>query len=77
MPDGDQGAPVPELVLDHGGGAVRDVLSALQAASLTIDELAARCGRPVAKVAAAVSDLEVEGLARRVEGGRYRLLPGS
>ena len=68
------GAPVPALVLDHGGGAVRDVLRALQAASLTIDELAGRCGLPVAKVAAAVSDLEVEGLARRVEGGRYRLL---
>ena len=62
------------LVLDHGGGAVRDVLKALQAASLTIDELAARCDLPVAKAAAAVSDLEVEGLARRVEGGRYRLL---
>ena len=75
--DGDEGAPVPGLVLDHGGAAVRDVLGELQAASLTIDELAARCGRPVAKVAAAVSDLEVEGLARRVEGGRYRLLPGS
>jgi DNA processing protein len=75
--DGDEGAPVPGLVLDHGGAAVRDVLGELQAASLTIDELAARCGRPVAKVAAAVSDLEVEGLARRVEGGRYRLLPGN
>lgn len=74
---GGEGAPVPGLVLDHGGAAVRDVLGELQAASLTIDELAARCGRPVAKVAAAVSDLEVEGLARRVEGGRYRLLPGS
>ena len=63
-------------MLDHGGGAVRDVLRALQAASLTIDELAARCELPVAKAAAAVSDLEVEGLARRVEGGRYRLLRG-
>ncbi len=75
--NGDERAPLPDLVLDHGGAAVRDVLSALQTASLTIDELAAHCGRPVAKVAAAVSDLEVEGLARRVEGGRYRLLPGS
>ena len=57
-------------------GAVRDVLRALQAASLTIDELSGRCSLPVSKVAAAVSDLEVEGLARRVEGGRYRLLRG-
>jgi DNA processing protein len=65
---------LPALVLDHGGAAVRDVLVALQAASLTVDELAGRCGLPAAKVAAAVSDLEVEGLARRVEGGRYRLL---
>lgn len=65
---------LPALVLDHGGGAVRDVLTALQAAALTIDELAARCALPVAKAAVAVSDLEVEGLARRVEGGRYRLL---
>ena len=72
--DGELGRVLPALVLDHGGGAVRDVLTALQAASLTIDELAARCGLPVAKAAAAVSDLEVEGLARRVEGGRYRLL---
>ena len=72
--DGERGEVLPALVLDHGGGAVRDVLTALQAASLTIDELAARCGLPVAKAAAAVSDLEVEGLARRVEGGRYRLL---
>ena len=53
---------------------MRDVLAALQAASLTIDELAGRCDLPVAKAAAAVSDLEVEGLARRVDGGRYRLL---
>jgi DNA processing protein len=70
------GDALPFLILDHGGGSVRDVLQALQAASLTIDELAARCALPVAKVAAAVSDLEVEGLARRVEGGRYRLLRG-
>jgi DNA processing protein len=65
---------LPALVLDHGGAAVRDILHELAAASLTIDQLAGRCGLPVAKVAAAVSDLEVEGLARRVEGGRYRLL---
>jgi DNA processing protein len=68
--------PLPLLVLDHGGAAVRDVLHELAAASLTIDQLAGRCRLPVAKVAAAVSDLEVEGLARRVEGGRYRLLRG-
>lgn len=67
---------LPALVLDHGGAAVRDVLNELAAASLTIDQLAGRCNLPVAKVAAAVSDLEVEGLARRVEGGRYRLLRG-
>jgi DNA processing protein len=66
----------PLLVLDHGGGAVRDVLQALQDASLTIDELSRRCELPAAKAAAAVSDLEVEGLARRVDGGRYRLLRG-
>jgi DNA processing protein len=73
-PDGAATKLPPALVLDHGGGAVRDVLTALQAASLTIDELATRCDLPVAKAAAAVSDLEVEGLARRVDGGRYRLL---
>ena len=67
---------LPALVLDHGGAAVRDVLHELSAAALTIDQLAGRCKLPVAKVAAAVSDLEVEGLARRVEGGRYRLLRG-
>jgi predicted Rossmann fold nucleotide-binding protein DprA/Smf involved in DNA uptake len=55
---------------------VRDVLHQLESASLTIDQLAGRCALPVAKVAAAVSDLEVEGLARRVDGGRYRLLRG-
>ncbi len=65
---------LPALVLDHGGGAVRDVLRALQMASFTIDELSVRCSLPASKVAAAVSDLEVEGLARRVDGGRYRLL---
>jgi DNA processing protein len=74
----DASGPVatPALVLDHGGAAVRDVLHELARASLTIDQLARRCGLPVRKVAAAVSDLEVEGLARRVEGGRYRLLRG-
>jgi DNA processing protein len=72
--EGPAGAPLPALILDHGSACVRDVLAALQEASLTIDELGARCGLPVAKVAATVSDLEVEGLARRVEGGRYRLL---
>jgi DNA processing protein len=73
-PDGAAARQSPAFVLDHGGAAVRDVLAALQAASLTIDELAARCDLPVARGAAAVSDLEVEGLARRVDGGRYRLL---
>ena len=70
-------APAPAgltLVLDHGGGAIRDVLHALGAAALTVDELSRRCRLPAAKVAAAVSELEVEGLARRVEGGRYRLI---
>ena len=62
------------LVLDHGGGAIRDVLHALGAAALTVDELSRRCRLPAPKVAAAVSELEVEGLARRVEGGRYRLI---
>ena len=76
IPPGDAREEFQALVLDHGGGAVRDVLRALQTASLTIDQLAAWCGLPVAKAAAAVSDLEVEGLARRVEGGRYRLLRG-
>lgn len=64
---------MPFLVPDHGGAAVRDVLRALQDTSLTVDELARRCGLPAAKAAAAVSDLEIEGLARRVDGGRYRL----
>ncbi len=62
------------FVLDHGGGAIRDVLHALGTAALTVDELARRCRLPAPKVAAAVSELEVEGLARRVEGGRYRLI---
>jgi DNA processing protein len=73
---GAESSSLPTLVLDHGGAAVRDVLRQLESASLTIDQLAGRCALPVAKVAAAVSDLEVEGLARRVEGGRYRLLRG-
>ncbi len=64
----------PIVVLDHGGAAIRDVLGALSEASFTIDQLAARCGLTVAKAASAVSDLEVEGLARRAEGGRYRLM---
>ena len=64
----------PVVVLDHGGAAIRDVLGALSEAAFTIDQLAARCGLTVAKAAPAVSDLEVEGLARRVEGGRYRLV---
>jgi DNA processing protein len=66
--------PLPVYVLDHGGAAIRDVLEALSEASLTIDQLAGRCGLTVPKAASAVSDLEIEGLARRVEGGRYRLL---
>jgi DNA processing protein len=71
---GDGHRLVPELVLDHGGAAVRDVLHALAEASFTIDQLAGRCGISVAKAASAVSDLEVEGLARRSEGGRYSLI---
>jgi DNA processing protein len=66
--------PLPVYVLDHGGAAVRDVLEALRTEPLTVDQLAGRCGLTVAKAASAVSDLEIEGLARRVEGGRYRLL---
>ena len=71
---GDAAGESPVVVLDHGGAAIRDVLGALSEASFTIDQLAARCGLTVAKAASAVSDLEVEGLARRVEGGRYRLM---
>jgi DNA processing protein len=70
---GDERPEPPVTVLDHGGAAIRDVLAALHDASFTIDQLAARCGLSVAKAASAVSDLEVEGLARRVEGGTYRL----
>ena len=70
---GSRAGETPILVPDHGAAAARDVLQALQDASLTIDELARRCELPVAKAAAAVSDLEIEGLARRVDGGRYRL----
>ena len=74
--DGREGAAGEStvVVLDHGGAAIRDVLGALSEAAFTIDQLAARCGLTVAKAASAVSDLEVEGLARRVEGGRYRLM---
>ena len=71
---GSRAGETPLLVPDHGAAAARDVLRALQDASLTIDELARRCGLSAAKAAAAVSDLEIEGLARRVEGGRYHLL---
>jgi DNA processing protein len=72
--DGRRASGTPPLVvLDHGGAAVRDVLDALAEASFTIDQLAVRCGLTIAKTASAVSDLEVEGLARRVEGGMYRL----
>jgi DNA processing protein len=67
-------ATLSVYVLDHGGAAIRDVLAALSEASLTVDQLAGRCGLTAAKAASAVSDLEIEGLARRVEGGRYRLL---
>jgi DNA processing protein len=79
-PDDSVGAPPspsPALVLDHGGAAIRDVLAQLGAATLTIDELAARCDLTVAKASAAVSDLEIEGLVRRADGGRYRVLAGS
>ena len=72
--DGAGGRPLSVYVLDHGGGAIRDVLGALSEASLTIDQLAGRCGLTAAKAASAVGDLEIEGLARRVEGGKYRLL---
>jgi DNA processing protein len=71
---GDEAGESPVVVLDHGGAAIRDVLGALHEAAFTIDQLAVRCGLTVAKAASAVSDLEVEGLARRVEGGRYRLM---
>ena len=67
------GAAAEALVLDHGGGAVREVLRALERGPLTVDELARRCRMPAAKAAAAASELEVDGLARRGEGGRYRL----
>jgi len=73
---GDAKLAQPVYVLDHGGAAIRDVLEALSSETLTIDQLAGRCGLSVAKAASAVSDLEIEGLARRIEGGRYRLLRG-
>jgi DNA processing protein len=61
------------VILDHGEGAVRDVLRALESGSMTVDELSRRCALTAAKAAAAVTELEIDGLARRVDGGRYRL----
>ena len=72
QPAGDD--PWEALVLDHGEGAVRDVLRALTSAPLSVDELTTRCRLPAHKVAAAVSELEVDGIVRRVDGAKYRLL---
>jgi len=71
---GETGEDAPPSVSPSHGSAVRDVLEALQDAPATVDELARRCALSVAAAAATVSGLEIEGLARREDGGRYRLL---
>ncbi len=76
-PDADRGSSAllaeDAVILDHGEGAVRKVLRALETGAMTVDEVSRRCGIPASKAAAAASELEVEGLARRTDGGRYRL----
>ncbi len=53
--------------------AARAVLGALRDAPGDADELAGRAGLEARAVAAALSTLEVEGLAERTEGGVFRL----
>lgn len=70
--DGDDGTEI----LDYGAGAIRDVLVALGDGPASIDALSRRCGLGVPPIAAAVGELEIDGLVRRVDGGLYRLRRG-
>jgi DNA processing protein len=49
------------------------VLRLLQDGPLTVDQIAQRCAIPVGSLAAALSELEVDGLLSTIDGGGYRL----
>jgi DNA processing protein len=52
---------------------VTRILDSLRCGPMTADQVSQRCGVPVYRAVAALSELEVEGLVRLVDGGVYRL----
>jgi DNA processing protein len=54
-------------------GAAAVVLRLLEDGPLTVDQIARRSAIPASVVAAALSELEVDGLLRGTDGGAYRL----
>lgn len=72
--DGRGDVPGPALRWSDGGvGPLSVVLRLLADGPMTADQLASRGGLTAARAAAAVSELEVDGVVRRDAGGRYRL----
>lgn len=63
----------PQQEFDNGSGVITSVLTALRTGPLSADQVSRRCAIPVHTVGAALSELEVEGLAYPVDGGAYRL----
>jgi DNA processing protein len=68
------GAPSPEMGASGNGSTSSGdpVLGRMDAACpYDLDELAARCGLDAPRLLPHLADLELKGLIRRVEGGRF------
>lgn len=69
-------ATVAQVLLGSAGGGVTRVsavLEALQAGSMTSEQVAARCSLAVGEACALLTELEIDGLAEQVPGGAFRL----
>ena len=66
-------SPAAGLTTPAAGGRFTGVLSALERASLTADQVAEECGLRVHIAAALLSELEIEGLVAPAGAGTYRL----
>jgi DNA processing protein len=74
--DGDPGVHARLHWSDRGFGPVSAVLRVLERGPMTADQLAVRSGLAVSQACAVLSELEIDGVVRLTDGGRYRLLRG-
>jgi DNA processing protein len=67
------GLPGDDTAGGPRGRSVARVLAALERGPLAADQIAAQSALSAAEVSTALSELEIEGLVRRHDGGRFRL----